>query len=163
DYLVANVRPALLAILGAVGFLLLVASTNVANLRLAQMTARHKEFAMRVALGAGRLRLAQQLLTENLLLALIGGGGGVLLSFLGVGLILKLNQGNLPRADEIGVNSRALFFALALSLLVAVMLGLVSLLQLSRSDLQPGLKESARGQTTNVAGRRLRGFFVIAQ
>jgi predicted permease len=163
NYLVGNVQPALLAILAAVGFLLLVASTNVANLRLAQMTARQKEFAVRAALGAGRLRLAQQFLTENLVLALMGGAGGVLLSFFVVDLILKLNQGDLPRADEIGVNSRALFFALALSLLIALMLGLVSLLQFSRSDLQPGLKESARGQTANIAGRRLRSFFVVAQ
>jgi putative ABC transport system permease protein len=163
NYLVGNVQPALLAILAAVGFLLLVASTNVANLRLAQMTARQKEFAVRAALGAGRWRLAQQFLTETLLLALIGGAAGVLLSFLFVDLILRLNQGILPRADEIGVNTRALIFALALSLLIAVMLGLVSLLQFGRSDLQPGLKESARGQTANLAGRRLRGFFVVAQ
>ena len=163
EYLVGRVQPALFAILAAVGFLLLVASTNVANLRLAQMTARHKEVAVRMALGARRLRLARQFLTENLLLALVGGAGGVLLSFLGVGLILKLNQGNLPRADEINVSTRALVFALALSVLIAVMLGIVSVLHFARRDFQDGLKESARGQTANVASRRLRGFFVVAQ
>ena len=163
ESLVGNVQPALLAILAAVGFLLLVAITNVANLRLVQMTARRKEFAVRAALGAGSLRLAQQFLIESLLLALIGGAGGVLLSFLGVDLILKLNQGKLPRADEISVNPRALLFALILSALIAVMLSAVSMLQFGRTDLRDGLKESARGQTANLAGRRLRSFFVIAQ
>jgi putative ABC transport system permease protein len=163
ENLIGSVRPALLAILVAVGFLLLVATTNVANLRLAQMTARQKEFAVRAALGAGRWRLAQQFLTENFLLTLIGGAGGVLLSFAGVRLILKLQQGNLPRADEISVNPRALVFALALSVFIALMLGVVSLFQFGHRDLQDGLKESSRGQTTNLAGRRLRGFFVVAQ
>ena len=162
-YLVGNVQPALMAILAAVGFLLLVASTNIANLRLAQVTARQKEFAVRAALGAGRRRLAQLFLTENLLLAAIGGTGGVLLSFFGVDLILRLNHGSLPRAEEIGVNVRALIFALFLSVLIALILGLVCLLQVSRSDLQPGLKESARGQTTNLASRRLRGSLIVAQ
>src|SRR5207244_3350733 len=163
EYLVGNARQALLVILAAVGFLLLVAGTNVVHLLLAQMTARQKEFAVRAALGAGRLRLAQQFLTENLLLALIGGAGGVLLSFFGVDLMLSLNQGNLPRADEISVNPRALSFAFALSVLIAVMLGVVSVLHFGHRDLQDGLKESARGQTANVASRRLRGFFVVAQ
>ena len=163
EYVVGNVQPALLAILAAVAFLLLVASTNVSNLRLAQMTARQKEFAVRAALGAGRLRLAQQFLTENLLLTVLGGAGGVLLSFFGVDLMLSLNQGNLPRADEISVNPRALSFAFALSVLIAVMLGVVSVLHFGHRDLQDGLKESARGQTANVASRRLRGFFVVAQ
>src|SRR5215210_3439267 len=120
EYLVGNARQALLIILAAVGFLLLVAGTNVANLLLAQMTARQKEFAVRAALGAGRLRLARQFLTENLLLAALGGALGVLLSFWGVGLILKLNQGSLPRANEISVNARALIFTLTLSALIAV-------------------------------------------
>ncbi len=162
DYLVGDARQALLIILAAVGFLLLVAGTNVANLLLAQMTARQKEFAVRTALGAGRLRLAQQLLTENLLLALVGGAFGVLLSFWGVGLILKLSQGSLPRADEINVNVRALIFTLALSGLIAVVLGIVSVLHLAERPLQEGLKEAARGQTAG-AGQRLRGLLVVAQ
>ncbi|HEX8180905.1 MAG TPA: ABC transporter permease [Pyrinomonadaceae bacterium] len=163
EYLVGNARPALLVILVAVGFLLLVAGTNVANLLLAQMTARQKEFAVRAALGAGRMRLAQQFLTENLLLALIGGAFGVLLSFWGVDLILKLNQGSLPRADEVSVNARALGFTLALSALIAIVLGIVSVLHVTGRDLQAGLKEAARGQTAHGAGKRLRGTLVIAQ
>ena len=163
EYLVGNVRQALLIILAAVGFLLLVAGTNVANLLLAQITARQKEFAVRLTLGAGRLRLAQQLLTENLLLTLIGGALGVLLSFWGVDLILKLNQGSLPRADEIGVNGRALIFTLALSALIAVVLGIISVLHVAGRDLQAGLKESGRGQTAHGRGKRLRGLLIVAQ
>jgi predicted permease len=163
EYLVGNARQPLLVILAAVGFLLLVAGTNVANLLLAQMSARQKEFAVRAALGAGRLRLAQQFLTENLLLALIGGAFGVLLSIWGVDLILKLNQGSLPRADEINVNARALIFTLVLSGLIAVVLGIVSVLYFTGGRLQDGLKEAARGQTTHRAGKRLRGLLVVAQ
>jgi len=163
EYLVGNVRPALLIILAAVGFLLLVAGTNVANLLLAQILARQKEFAVRAALGAGRWRLAQQFLTENLLLALIGGAFGVLLSFWGIDLILRLNQGDLPRADEISVNARALVFTLALSALIAIVLGVVSALHGAGRDLQAGLKEAARGQTAHGAGKRLRGLLVVAQ
>jgi predicted permease len=163
EYLVGNARRALLIILAAVGFLLLIAGTNVTNLLLAQMTARRKEFAVRTALGAGRLRLAQQFLTENLLLALIGGAFGVLFSFWGVDLILRLNQGSLPRADEISVNARALIFTLALSALIAIALGVVSVLHVGSRDLQAGLKEAMRGQTAHGAGKRLRGLLVIAQ
>jgi putative ABC transport system permease protein len=163
ESLVGDVRQALLVILGAVAFLLLVACTNVANLLLAQMTARQKEFAVRAALGAGRLRLAQQFITENLLLALGAGALGVLLSFWGVDLLLALNQGSLPRADEIGVNGRALAFTLVLSLVIAVVLGLVSVLRLSSRDLQAGLKEAARGQTAQAATNRVRRLLVVAQ
>src|SRR5215471_15764901 len=163
EFLVGNTRSALLVIFGAVGFLLLVASTNVGNLLLAQMTVRRKEFAVRSALGAGRWRLAQQFLIENLLLALLGGAGGVLLSFLAVALILKLNQGSLPRADEISVNARALIFTISLSALVAAGLGIVSVLHFAGSGLPDELKEAARGQTAHGAGTRLRAMFVVAQ
>jgi len=163
DYVVGNAKPALFAILGAVGFLLLVAATNVANLRLAQMSARQKEFAVRAALGAGRWRLAQQFMTENLLLAVLGGAGGVLLSFAGVDLLLKLNQGNLPRADEITVSVRALVFGLVLSIAIALLLGLISIAQFARGDVRDRLQESRRGQTPGIASNRLRSFFVVAQ
>ncbi|HEX8073335.1 MAG TPA: ABC transporter permease [Pyrinomonadaceae bacterium] len=163
EYMTSNVRQPLLVIMGAVAFLLLVACTNVTNLLLAQMTARQKEFAVRAALGARPWRLAQQFVTENLLLTLAAGALGVLLSFWGVDLILGLNQGSLPRADEIGVNGRALAFTLLLSCVIAAALGLVSVLRLSNRDLQPGLKEAARGQTTHAATSRLRSLLVVAQ
>jgi predicted permease len=162
DYMVGNTRQSLLIMFAAVGFLLLVAGTNVANLVLAQMSARQKEFAVRSALGAGRLRLAQQFVTENLLLALLGGSAGALLSVAGVRLMLELNRGTLPRADEISVNGRAFLFAVALSALLAIMLALGCVLHLGGKELRGGLKEAERG-TSHASGKRLRGVLVISQ
>jgi len=153
----------LLVILAAVGFLLLVACTNVGNLLLAQATARQREVAVRTALGATRFRLARQFIAENLLLALLSGSVGMLFSFWGVEALVGLNQGHLPRADEISVNARALAFTFALSSLVAVALGLVPLLRLGGHDLQEDLKEAARGQSANAASHRLRAMLVVAQ
>jgi predicted permease len=163
EAMVGEVSQSLIVILAAVGFLLLVACTNVANLLLAQATARQREFAVRIAMGATRWRLAQQFITENLLLALLAGGVGVLLSFWGVDALVALNQGNLPRADEISVNGRALIFTCALSTLVAVVLGLVPLLRFGGRDLQEGLKGAARGQSANAASQRLRAMLVVTQ
>lgn len=162
DYIVGNARSALLMILVAVAFLLAVACANVANLLLAQVTARRKELAVRAALGATRLHLARQFITENLLVALAAGGLGVLLSFWGVDLLIGLNQQSLPRASEIGVNARAIAFTLGLSVLVAVVLGLVPLLRFSNRDLEGSLRESGRGQSGH-AGQGLRGLLVVAQ
>ncbi|HWW76935.1 MAG TPA: ABC transporter permease, partial [Pyrinomonadaceae bacterium] len=163
EHLVGRARRALLVILAAVGFLLLVACTNVANLLLAQMTGRRSEMAVRVALGAGRLRLARQFVTENLLLALVGGVLGVLLAFWGVDLLLALNQGALPRADEVGVDARALAFTLGLSLLIAVGLGLAAVLHVAGEDVQSGLRGGSRGQSASPERARLRGLLVVAQ
>jgi putative ABC transport system permease protein len=163
EAMVGEVGQSLLLILAAVGFLLLVACTNVANLLLAQATARQREFAVRTALGATPWRLAQQLIAENLMLALLAGGVGVLLSFWGVDALIGLNQGNLPRADEISVNARALGFTFGLSSLVAVALSLVPLLHFGKRDLQEGLKEAGRGQSANAASHRLRAMLVVTQ
>ncbi|MDQ3743019.1 MAG: ABC transporter permease [Acidobacteriota bacterium] len=163
EALVGDVSGSLLAILAAVGFLLLVACTNVANLLLARATARQRELAVRTALGATRWRLARQFIAENLMLTLLAGGAGVLLSFWGVDALVGLNRGNLPRADEIGVNARALVFTFALSSLVAVALGFVPLLRFGGRDLQDGLKESARGASAGAARRRLRAALVVTQ
>ncbi len=162
EYLVGNVRTVLVIILVAVAVLLLVACTNVANLLLAQVTARHREFAVRTALGATRLRLARQFITENVVLALAAGLLGVLLSYWGVDLLVSLNQNALPRASEIGVDTRALVFTFGLSLAIAVALGLVPVARFSSIDLQTGLKESGRG-TTAAGARRLRSLLVISQ
>jgi len=161
--LVGEVSQSLWVILAAVGMLLLVACANVANLLLAQATARQREFAVRAALGATLWRLARQFITENLMLALLAGGMGVLLAFWGVATLVGLNQGNLPRADEISVNARALAFTFALSSLVAVALGLVPLLRFGRRDSPAGLKEAARGQSANAASLRLRTLLVLTQ
>ena len=163
EFLVGDVRRVLWVIFGAVGFLLLVACANVANLLLAQTTARRKEFTVRSALGATRWRLARQFVMENVLLALAAGGLGVLFSHWGVSLLIGLNRRALPRAGEIVVDARALAFTLALSLLIAVVLGLVPALRLGDADLQAGLKEAGRGQSADRASHRLRGLLVVTQ
>ncbi len=163
EYLVGRVRSGLLILLGAVGFLLLIACANVVNLMLAQVTARQKELAVRAALGATRLRLARQFITESMLLALIAASLGVLLSFWGVKLLVGVDQKALPRIDEIGVDARALMFTLGLSFLVALILGLVPAFRGSRTDLVANLKEAGRGQSASAASSRLRSLLVVSQ
>ena len=162
EYMVGNVRSALLMIFAAVGFLLLVACANVANLLLAQITTRQREFSVRSALGATRWRLARQFITENLLLVLIAGALGVLFAFWGVNLLLGLNQQALPRMNEIGVNARAIGFTLGLSVLIAVVLGIVPLLRFSMKDLEASLREAGSG-TLGYAGQHSRNVLVVAQ
>lgn len=162
EFMVGNVRRALVMIFVAVGFLLVVACANVANLLLAQVTARQREFAVRSALGATRARLAQQFITENLLLALTAGAFGILISFWGVNLLLGLNQESLPRVNEIGVNGRAIAFTLGLSLLIAIVLGIVPLLRFSTRDLETTLRETSAG-ARGFAGKRLRSLLVVVQ
>jgi putative ABC transport system permease protein len=161
EFTVGDTKNVLLIVLAAVGFLLMVACANVANLLLAQATARRKEFAVRAALGATRPRLAAQLVTENALLALIAGALGALLAIWGVDLLIGLNPGSMPRADEIGVDARALGFTVGLALFIAVALGLAPVSRLSQNDLHDNLKDSGRGQTGH--GNRLRGALVVAQ
>jgi ABC-type lipoprotein release transport system permease subunit len=160
--MVGNVRSALVMIFVAVGFLLLVACANVANLLLAQATSRQRDFAVRTALGATRFRLARQFITENVLLVLIAGALGIVISFWGVNLLLGLNKQSLPRINDIGVNARVIVFTLGLSLLIGVLLGLVPLFRFSSTDLERTLRESGAG-ARGYAGQRLRGLLVIAQ
>ena len=149
-------------ILGAVGLLLAIACANVANLLLAQVTARQREFAVRSALGATRLRLARQFVTENMLLALAAAGLGVLLSYWGVDLLLGLNEESLPRINEIGVDGRAITFTVGLAMLVAVVLGLVPLFRFSGQNLETTLRETGRGQPGH-SGKRLRSLLIVGQ
>ncbi len=155
EYMVANVRSALLMIFAAVGFLLLVACANVANLLLAQVTTRQREFSVRAALGATRSRLARQFVTENLLLVIIAGALGVLFAFWGVKLLLSLNQQALPRMNEIGVNGRVIGFTLGLSVLIAVLLGIVRRHATHTRDRHPhGARRSARRRAEDGAALR---------
>jgi putative ABC transport system permease protein len=163
EYMVGKVRSGLLILLGAVGFLLLIGCANVANLMLAQVTARQRELAIRASLGATRFRLARQFVTESLVLAVIAGALGVVISFWGVKLLMGVDQKALPRMDEIGVDVRALLFTIGLSFLVAIILGLVPALRGFSSDLASSLRESGRGQSAGVTGTRLRSVLVVSQ
>ena len=163
EFMVGDVRKLLLLLTGAVGLLLLIACANVANLLLAQATARRKEVAVRAALGATRLRLLRQFVTESVLLTVCAGVLGVLLSYWGVDLIISLNSRGLPRAEQVAVDLRALGVAFGLSLLTALALGLVSALRDSDRGLQHDLRGSGRGLTPGRGGSRLRSALVVTQ
>ncbi len=151
---VSSVRPALLMLLGAVIFVLLIASVNVANLLLARAEARRREIAIRGALGAGLVRLARQFVTEGILLALCGAVLGVALSFGGVRLVQLTNAGGIPRADEISMDWRVLLFTLGTSLITGVLFGLAPLAPLLVSGISESLKDTA-GSTTAAAGAQI--------
>src|SRR5580658_4074304 len=148
---VSGVRPALLMLLGAVAFVLLIASVNVANLLLARAEARRREIAIRGALGASLARLARQFVTEGILLAFCGGLLGVALSYAGVRLVQLTNAGGIPRADEITMDWRVLAFTLVTSLVTGVLFGLAPLGPLFMSGISESLKDTA-GSTTAAAG-----------
>ena len=159
--IVGNVRPFLIVLLAAVGFLLLIACANVANLLLARAMGRSREFAVRAALGASHARVIRQLLTENLLLAGMGGALGLLLAFWGTKAVLGTLPGALPRAKEVSLDSRVLLFTMALSMFCGIVFGLVPALKTSRVNLQEILKESGRG--SRGVRHRLQGIFVAGE
>jgi putative ABC transport system permease protein len=163
DSITGQARPALLVLLGAVGFLLLVASANVANLLLAQASARERELAVRSALGAARGRLIRQFLTEAFLLSLVGGGLGVLGAFLGVAGLVALAPGNLPRLDSVSISLPVLVFAFLLSTLVAAGLGVFTAARATSGDPRKGLAEGGRGQAGSKGSQRVGQAIVAAQ
>ena len=158
-----DVREALLILFVAVGFLLLIACANVANLLLAQATTRQREVAVRLALGASRGRLVRQLLTESLTLSAAGGALGLLLALWGTQLMVGTSAVNLPRADEISINPRVILFSLLVSIGTGLIFGLAPALQATKADLTTALKESEARITAGLRQHRLRGLLVIAE
>src|SRR5205814_5473670 len=158
--LVGQQRPMLLTLFAAVGCVLLVGCANVANLLLARFTGRRKEIAIRTALGATRARIIFQFMVESVLTAALAGLLGVLLSIWGLDLLKKLVENFLPRSREISLDVNVLLFAVGLSLLTGIILGLVPALHASRSDPIDSLKDSSRGSTGRQAGRLRAGLLV---
>jgi predicted permease len=168
EKVVGDVRPALLMLVGAVVFVLLIACANVANLLLVRGASRQKELAIRAALGAGRWRTIRQLLTESVLLSVLGGGLGLLLGVGGVGVLKRMltvqaASFRMPRAADITMDATALLFTLGVALLTGLVFGLAPALQAAAPDLHGGLKRSGRGATEGRGGHRLRSALVITE
>jgi putative ABC transport system permease protein len=163
EAMVGDIRRAFWILLGAVGFVLLIACVNVANLLLARAAVRESEIAVRTALGAGRGRLVRQLLTESLILGVIGGGLGLLAAVWGIEALLRLEPQGIPRLGEVGVDSRVIAFTMGLAILTGLLFGLVPAFQSTRGGMTSTLKEAGRGALTSRGGSRVRTTLVIVE
>lgn len=163
EELVGDVRPALLVLLGAVGFVLLIACANVANLLLARTAARQKEIALRLVLGAERSRLTRQFLTESVLLGAFGGLAGLGAGYAGLRILGRFVPETMPQAASIGLDAHVLLFTALIAVVTGLIFGLAPAMQASRSNLNDTLKESARDSAGGVRGHRLRNLLVVIE
>ncbi len=163
EVVVGDTRQTLFVLLAAVAFVLLIACANVANLLLARASARGRELVVRAAVGAGRIRLIRQMLTESAVLALVAGAGGMLFARWGVAALLALAPPDLPRLDEVTVDASALAFALLVSLAASVIFGLAPAWHVSRVDLADGLRQGGKGSALGIRGGWARKAFVVTE
>src|SRR6185503_12160293 len=163
EEIVGDIKPALKILLAVVGFVLLIACANIANLLLARASSLSKEIALRIALGASRLRIIRQLLTESTLLALAGGALGLVLAYAGIKVLIALNPGDIPRVKEINLDFYVLGWTILLSVLTGVLSGLAPALQVSRPNLNETLQEGGRGADPGAARHRVRNLLVILE
>ena len=167
DSVVSDIRSSLLVLIGAVSFVLLIACANVANLLMVRAAGRSREFAIRAALGAGRARIIRQLLTESVLLALAGGGLGLVLGFSGVRALLAISPGDIPRIGKdgtaVGLDWRVVLFTVGISILTGILFGLIPALGASKPDLSSSMKESSRGSGSSLRHNKMRSLLVISE
>ncbi len=164
ELFVGSIRPAMIIMFAAVGFVLLIACANVANLMLARASGRRREVAVRIALGGSRARIIRQLLTESLLLSSLAGGAGLLLAMWGTAALMKLLPGTLSQSFEVPVLSApVLGFTLSLSLFIGLLFGLAPAVQSSKFNLNESLREGGRAGTAGTARQRFRNILAVAE
>ena len=163
DDLVSDVRPALLVLLGAVAFVLLIASVNVANLALARTFSRQKEIAIRTALGASSARITRQVLTESILLALVGGALGLTCAQAGIRLIMAFLANKVPHSTEVGLDSKVLAFTAIISIVTGILAGVLPAFRLTRADVNQSLKQGLGRTDADASGHRTRSILVVSE